>query len=322
MKNKYIVLILMAALFTGSLAGCQTHSEKQPTQEFTSIADSENTEEENTDLSAKAAGGTPASDTLPENTAQASSDAKFSMDEQVLLEYEGITVKAISWNPDTFALKIQAQNTTDQDYIIQFSSTSINDYMMEPMFSLNVNANSQAEKDAEFNPSNLSECGIKEASQIQMKVNLVNAVSFDTLHTSDYVTVQTSASSYEETDKKSGEMLYDQEGLQLISQGFVDDPDWGKLWKVYISNNTEEDLIFYAPTITLNGNTLDVLFSVDVPAGKKAVGTMTIFQEDLDTYQINDITSAALTLQLQNPNTFTTVRTIEINDIAPDSFSR
>lgn len=329
MKNKYIIFILMAALTIGSFTGCQTRSNQQSAQESTSSKVSENDPAENAgsssessdDSSAADGSSTKISDTGSDDTAngddlskdkpQDPSDTDFSMEEQTLLEHEGVTVKAISWDSDTSSLKVQAQNTSDQDYIIQFSNTSINNYMMEPIFSLNVNANSQAEKNAEFNPSDLSDCGIKNVAQIQMKVNLLDAISFDTLYSSDYATVQTAASMEEQSDNESGEVLYNQDGLKLISRGFIDDPDWGKLWKVYISNDTDDDLVFYTPTITLNGNTLDVLFSVTVPAGKRAVGVMTIFQEDLDTYQIADIISASLTLQLQNPETFETLRTIE-----------
>ena len=63
----------------------------------------------------------------------------------------------------------------------------------------------------------------------------------------------------------------------------------------------------------MNDNTMGVLFSVTVPDGKKAVSSMTIFQDDLDKYEITDINSAQMTLKLQNPETFETIETININ---------
>lgn len=325
MKNTYIILIMAASLFTGALTGCQPRSDQQSAQKSTAADASDAVANENT--ASSESDNDSAESNIPTDTAQNSdvpddealsndntqnsSEAEFVMEEQTLLDYDGVTVTAVSWDSDEMALKIQAQNTSDQDYIIQFSETSINNYMMEPIFSLNIAAGSQAEKNAEFNPSDLSDCGIEQAAQIQMKVNLLDAISFDVLYTSEYVTVPTGQSTDEQPDDESGQVLYDQEGLKLISRGFVDDPDWGKLWKVYISNESGEDLAIYTPTITLNGNTLDVLFSVSVPTGKKAVGTMTIFQEDLDTYQISDVTSAEVTLRLQDPQTFQTLRTID-----------
>lgn len=311
MKNKYMIFMLIGALVIGSLTGCQTRSDQQSAGEIITGDDPENIPEEESDSTGNMLSG----DTAPD-----SSDPEVPMTEQTVLEYEGVTVKAISWDSDKASLKIQAQNSSDRDYIIQFSNTSINNYMMEPIFSMNINANSQAEKNAEFNPSDLSECGIENVALIQMRVNLLDAISFDTLYSTDYITVQTGASMDDKTNDESGNLLYDQDGLKLISRGFVDDPEWGKLWKVYISNDTGKDLVIYAPTVTLNGNTLDVLFSVTVPAGKRAIGTMTIFQEDIDTYQINNIESATVTLQLQNPETFETLRTID--DVPLDISSR
>lgn len=309
MKNKYIFTTLFA-LFTVMASSCQTRSAQTTAQKEITLEDSAETNS-NSDIS-------DASVLAEDNNASAETDAPITsevsaafMEEQTLLEYEGLSLKALSWDPDTANLIIQAQNSSAQDYTIQFSDTSVNNYMVEPNFSMNVKADAQAEKNAEFSLDDFDSCGIEEATQIQTKILLLDSVSYDTIYTSDYITIQTGDSDKQQIFDESGEILYDQDGLKLISKGFVDDPEWGKLWKIYISNDTEEDLCIYSPDVTLNDHTMDVLFSSTVPAGKKAVSSMTVFQSDLDNYQINEIYSAQFTLYLKNPATFETIQTID-----------
>ena len=309
MKNKYIFTTLFA-LFTVMASSCQTRSAQTTAQKDITLEDGTEAHS-NTDISDPSV---PAEDSnsSPQTDSQITSDVSAAfMEEQTLLEYEGLTLKALSWNSDTANLKIQAQNSSAQDYTIQFSDTSVNNYMVEPNFSMNVKAEAQAENNAEFSLVALDSCGIEAVTQIQTKIILLDSVSFDTIYTSDYITIQTDDSDKQQIFDESGDILYDQDGLKLISKGFVDDPDWGKLWKIYISNDTEEDLCIYSPNVTINDHTMDVLFSSTVPAGKKAVSSMTVFQSDLDNYQINEIHSARFTLHLKNPATFETIQTID-----------
>ena len=85
--------------------------------------------------------------------------------------------------------------------------------MVEPNFSMNVKADAQAEKNAEFSLDDFDSCGIEEATQIQTKILLLDSVSFDTIYTSDYITIQTGDSDKQQIFDESGEILYDQDGF-------------------------------------------------------------------------------------------------------------
>lgn len=314
MKNKLILAILLT-VFTISASACQTQREQTTIQDGNSISEDSNADSSDTTDNGSSNDNNASTD-LTDSEDSAASDVPsaeetFAMEEQTLLEYEGLTLKALSWDSEAASLKIQAENSSDADYIVQLINTSVNDFMMESSFSMNVNAAAQSEKDAEFSVTDLESCEIKNVTEIQTQFLLLNSVSFETLYTSDVITIQTGDPSAQQEYDESGDVLYEQNGLIIRSHGFTDDSNLGKLWKLYISNNSGQDFCFYSPDVTLNNSTMDVLFSVTVPDGKKAVASMTIFKEDLDKYQITDITSAQLTLQLQDPETFDTIQTID-----------
>lgn len=313
MKNKYILAIILT-LFTITASACQTRTEQTTIQKETTVSDEGTTDSPDDGASKESTDTTDdmdsKKDAAPDTTAE---DDSFVMEEQSLLDYEGLSLKALSWDSGSAALKVQAENSSDKDYIIQFIDTSVNDFMIESGFSMNVKANAQDEKDAEFSLTDLDSCGINDVVQIQTKVLVLDSISFDTVFTSDVVTIQTGDPSSQQAYDESGDILYEENGLKIVSHGFVDDSNHGKLWKLYIANDSGQDYCFYSPDVTLNDNTMDVLFSVTVPDGKKAVSSMTIFQDDLDKYEITDINSAQMTLKLQNPETFETIETININ---------
>ena len=313
MKNKYILAILLT-LFTVTASACQMRTEQTTPQKESTVLDEGTSDSPDDGTSKEGTDSTDDMDSKDDAAPDASSeDDSFIMEEQSLLEYEGLSLKALSWDSESAALKVQAENSSDKDYIIQFIDTSVNDFMIESGFSMNVTAKAQAEKDAEFSLTDLDSCGINDVVQIQTKVLVLDSISFDTVYTSDVVTIQTGDPSSQQVYDESGDILYEENGLKIVSLGFLDDSNNGKLWKLYIANDSGQDYFFYSPDVTLNSNTMDVLFSVTVPDGKKAVGSMTIFQDDLDKYEITDITSAQMALKLQNPETFETIQTININ---------
>lgn len=309
MKKK-IITILISALFASSLSACQPPA-KQPARPSASLEEN-NAQEPSPDADADADAASEDPTVLqPDETEVTPGTSPDMMQEQVLLNYEGITLYAVSWNQEQNALEVRAENTSDQSYILQFSDTSVNNYSISPNFSLNLDAASQVSENALFSSDSLKDCGIQTVFQIQTKVVLLDSVSFNTIYTSDPVTVTTGAVDNPQVMDDSGEVIYDQDGLKLVSKGIVDETGTGKCWKVYISNQTTQDISVETTNIILNDVTLDVLFSVNVPQGTSAVGTMTIFQEDLDKYMIETIDSMEMSLQILNPDDYTPIQSID-----------
>lgn len=312
MKNKYILLLLCAAL-TVTIIGCQNPKTSPPEATAapsqasdTTDAATKDSDLKNEENGAKQENNDSADDSSSKDdeNSQNGETSPVPMEEQIVLEQDGIIVKAVSWDPDNAALEISAENTKDEDCIIQFTNTSVNNYMMDPIFSLNVASHSQASGTADFVPGFLEECGIQNVAQIETKLLLLDALSFETQYTSDLLTISTGGSLEQQTYDDSGEVIYDQSGLKLVSKGIQENPVFGKQWKLYIANDTGEDLTIEGTAAAVNDISMNVLLSSSVPSGKKSIGSMTFFQENLDNNQIQDVVSLRTNLQILDMKSF------------------
>ena len=229
----------------------------------------------------------------------------------LLFHEKGVTILASPWDSELSALPVQLENTSEQNYILQLTDTSVNGSMIESSFSQNLDAHSQTNAQIEFSSQLLSENGIQSVSQIQTRILLLDAVTFETLYTSNLLTITLNGSAPSQTAPQDGETIYEQDGLKILSLGLEEDPTWGKSWKVSVTNNSQKDLVVAASSAIVNDSTLDVIFSVKVPAGKSAVGSMTLFQNDLDKYQIQNITDLEVSLDFQDPSTYQTIQTTD-----------
>lgn len=317
--KKSIVFILLTSLFTGAFSACQ------PTDAMTSAPQSS----ESAPVSPEPSEPAPTAEETPTpaSTEEASSDPSSSPDESealsetdsfsvntensLLFHEKGVTILASPWDSELSALPVQLENTSEQNYILQLTDTSVNGSMIESSFSQNLDAHSQTNAQIEFSSQLLSENGIQSVYQIQTRILLLDAVTFETLYTSNLLTITLNGSAPSKTAPQDGETIYEQDGLKILSLGLEEDPTWGKSWKVSVTNNSQKDLVVAASSAIVNDSTLDVIFSVKVPAGKSAVGSMTLFQNDLDKYQIQNITDLEVSLDFQDPSTYQTIQTTD-----------
>lgn len=289
MKRKYI-LLLAGAMLISFMTACKTESKDSASP----ATPAENAAEENISVA-------------PESSSQL---FDVSSKEQLLMEYDGVSLYAVPWDPAQVTMAVRTENTSQKNYIIQFADFCVNNYVLHNAFSLNVDADSENSSSFELADDALKECGIQDIYRIDTKILLLDALTFETIYTSEPVTIRTALSD-EQTYDESGELLYEQDGLKLVSKGLVDDPAFGKLWKIYIFNNTDSDLAFESTSLTLNGISLDVLLSITVPKGKRAIADMIIFREDLENSQINEISSLETSVNLLNPETFEVKQVID-----------
>ncbi|NCB91895.1 MAG: hypothetical protein EOM40_04885 [Clostridia bacterium] len=320
MKNKYI-LLLSTVLCLGSLAACGSSADDDqssaPVSE--SVDEVDSSKNDSSDDVEDTADNTSASDTDGESTiidededSSAASTPHAQMTEQTILEYNGVTIKATAWDDELSALHLSGDNTTDQNYSVILADTSVNGYMMEPTCFMELNAQASGEGDVQFLSEELADCNITDVSTIETKIVLLDPTTYTTLYTSETITISANPDGNSQTFDETGETIYNEDGLKLISKGMSDDPAFGKIWKVYIANDTDHDISLYIPSAKLNGVALDTLFTQTIPAGKKAIGAMTIFQEDLDSNQITTINTMEIpSIEVQDPLTHEAVSSID-----------
>lgn len=326
--KKSIIVFLFSTLLSCSLAACQKTGDESLSSPQASLEDSQtDTDQPESSPAEQIPQDTPVAESTPQEDSHqdvspapeetASSDAGTGLSITVttpgslLLHQEGVTLYVSPWDESLHSMPVRMENSSDQNYILQLTDTSVNDSVIESSFSENLNANSHLESSIEFSEQDLAENHIEKVSQIQTKVLFLDSETFETRYTSDLLTITFENPIVSQPAPETGPVVYQQDGITMTSLGLADDPTWGKAWKVAITNDSTNDLVLSATNGIINDSTLDILFSVKVPAGKKAVGTLTIFQNDLEKYQIETITSLEVAMDFQDPSTYEVLKTTE-----------
>ncbi len=326
--KKSMIVLLVSTLLSCSLTACQKTGEESLSSPQTDLEDSQaNTDQPESSPAEQIPQDTPVPASTPQEDSPQdvsptpeevpSSDAETGLSitvttqSSLLLHQEGVSLYVSPWDESLHSMPVRMENTSDQNYILQLTDTSVNNSVIESSFSENLNANSYLESSIEFSELDLVENGIEKVSQIQTKVLFLDSETFETKYTSDLLTITFENPIVSEPAPENGPVVYQQDGITMTSLGLTDDPTWGKAWKVAITNDSSDDIVLSATNAIINDSTLDVLFSVKIPAEKKAVGTLTIFQNDLEKYQIETINSLEVCLDFQDPITYEILKTTE-----------
>lgn len=326
--KKSIVVLLVSTLLSCSLTACQKTGEESLSSPQANLEDSqastdqpESSPAEQIPQDTPAPESTPQEDSLPDvsptpeevpaSDAETGLSITVTTQSSLLLHQEGVSLYVSPWDESLHSMPVRMENSSDQNYILQLTDTSVNNSVIESSFSENLNANSYLESSIEFSEQDLAENGIEKVSQIQTKVLFLDSETFETKYTSDLLIITFENPIVSEPAPENGPVVYQQDGITMTSLGLTDDPTWGKAWKVAITNDSANDIVLSATNAIINDSTLDILFSVKIPAGKKAVGTLTIFQNDLEKYQIETINSLEVCLDFQDPITYEILKTTE-----------
>ena len=84
-------------------------------------------------------------------------------------------------------------------------------------------------------------------------------------------------------------MIYDENGIKIVSKGIVEDEIWGPEVVLYIENNTDAAITVQPRDTSINGFMVDASMSSDITVGKKIVDEITFLTDDLDTNGITEI---------------------------------
>ncbi len=238
---------------------------------------------------------------------------KVSIDEQVLYDENDIKITATGIDVEDTVygaeLKLLIENNSSQDITVQTGNVSVNGYMMSAIMSANVVAGKKANDTLTFYSSELEECGIDQIATIEVSFVFLNSDSYETISTSDMITVNTSvADDYQQTYDDSGEVLVDSNGVKIVSKGLSeDDSFWGPGVILYIENNSDQDIIIQTRDVSVNGFMISAVISEDVLAGKKAISAVQFYDQDLEDNGIDDITDVELYFKVSNLESWDTI---------------
>lgn len=233
------------------------------------------------------------------------------IEETVLLDASNvkITAKKIEEGWLGTSLKLLIENNSDQDLMVQCRDSSVNGYMVDTLFSTSVAAGKKANDSITFASGDLEACGIQTIADMEFRFHIFLADGWDDYYDSDLIQLRTSAAaSYQYTYDDSGEVLFEKDGVRIVTKGLsTQDSFFGPGLVVYIENTRDRAIMVQTRDVSVNGFMVNAIISSNVGAGKRAVDAVTFLQSDLEENGITEIKDMEISFHIFDSDTWDTV---------------
>ena len=249
------------------------------------------------------------------NNDSGSSDEEVTIAETVLYEADGIKVTAKSLADGLLGteVKLLIENDSSKNILITSSSVSANGYMM-PTAALyaEVAAGKKANESLTLMSSELDQCGIETLAEMQFYLQIQDPETWETIKTTDLITLATSATGYTQPVDDSGDVLYNENGYKIVCKGLKQDIIWDGTVVFYMENNSNKAISIYAENVSVNGFMQEVgLWSDLRPSTKMIDGMSMIDLSDLEITNIDEIKTIEFNLRIVDAETWEDIVTTD-----------
>ena len=249
------------------------------------------------------------------NNDSGSTDEEVTIAETVLYEADGIKVTAKSLADGLLGteVKLLIENDSSKNILITSSSVSANGYMM-PTAALyaEVAAGKKANESLTLMSSELDQCGIETLAEMQFYLQIQDPETWETIKTTDLITLATSATGYTQPVDDSGDVLYNENGYKVVCKGLKQDIIWDGTVVFYMENNSNKAVSIYAENVSVNGFMQEVgLWSDLRPSTKMIDGMSMIDLSDLEITNIDEIKTIEFNLRIVDAETWEEIVTTD-----------
>lgn len=240
-------------------------------------------------------------------------DEGLSIEEQVLIDQDGIRVTATGIEHDTLmgaGIKLLLENNTDRNVMVGCNALIVNNYMISDLFASEVAAGKKANDTMYMMSSDLKAAGISNIGQIEIYFHVYDSSTYDTLFDSDVITIQTSKygeMDLEAEEEESGYELWNQDGVRIVGKYVDENSFWGAGVLLYIENTSGRNVGITCDNMSINGFMVTSIFSATVYNGKKSFDDITIFASDLEDNGIDKINDIELNFHIYDADSWSTI---------------
>ena len=243
--------------------------------------------------------------------AEKSEGVDVSIEEQVLVDQDGIKITALEYVKDSIwgdGIKVLIENETDKDVMVGCNALIVNDYMINDLFASEVAAGKKSNETIYLSSSELKAAGIDTVGRIEIYFHVYDTDSYDRIFDSDCVTIETSAiDSIDTTANDEGTELYNDGGIRIIGKTVDENSFWGTAILLYIENQSGNNVGISVDDLSINGFMLTPYFSTTVYDGKKCIDDITIMSSELEENGIESIDEVELKFRVYNSDSYETI---------------
>lgn len=225
------------------------------------------------------------------------------LEETVIFSAEGITVTATGLRDGLLGPEISVSilNETDVDIVVSSRSLSVNGFMLSAsgLYS-EVAAGKKALASMNLLSSELEEAGITAVAEAAFYLNIYSADTFEDVASSGLITLPTSVSgSHSQAVNDAGQVLLEEAGIRVVSQGLRNDILWDGCLVLYLENNSGETVNISAEKISVNGIMVtDSLFCELRPETRRVDGIYLLNLEELGITDLSQVENLEFSLRV------------------------
>lgn len=306
---KWIAAVLCLAVFAAMALG----SGQSDPGETKQVVSNEGTEKQDADKS-------DSNDSEGSKDSGDSSGAAVTIDEQVLVDQDGIVVTATEYVTDSIwgdGIKLLLENNSDKDVTVGCNALIVNDYMITDLFSSGIAAGKKSNETMYFSSMQLKAAGIENVGKIEIYFHVYDSSTYDTIFEPECVVVQTSEYANMDTmPDEAGTELYNQNGIRIVGKTVDENSFWGTAILLYVENNSGKNVGISVDDMSINGFMMSPFFSATVYDGKKSIDDITVFSNDLEENGIKAIEEVELKFHIYDADSYSTIA-----DSEPITFS-
>jgi len=253
--------------------------------------------------------------TLVSSSEGSSVKSKPTIEEQIILDKDGLRITAKSYETDSIwgdGIKMLVENSSDKSIGISCSELIVNDYMISNLFTSTIAAGKKANETMYLSSSELKAAGIDNVGKVEMYLHTFDPDSYMTIESFDCITIKTSDfDTMDTTPNDAGEELFNSNGVRIVGRHVDEGSFWGAGVLLYIENNSGKNIIVQCDEMSINGFMVTPFFSSTVYDGKKAIDEITILSSDLDKNGISSVDEIELVFRIVDERSFITIEQSE-----------
>lgn len=226
-----------------------------------------------------------------------------SIKKTVLVDEADVKITAVSLTERDLVgpeLKLELQNKTDKNLIFQVHSTTINNYMVNGVMSVEVPAGEEVSHTMIFSTTELQTCGITTVAKLELGFRAYDAKSWSLYLNTKPITLNTDAAEgFNFTYQHEGTTLHADHGVKILAKSPITQGDL----QVYIYNGSEVNIALETAQCLINGVEVDPQFYVEMLVGKHLVTELIFPEELLEENNLEKIENIQVVFRILNADT-------------------
>ncbi|MBN1776409.1 MAG: hypothetical protein JW817_08100 [Clostridiales bacterium] len=310
MKKRLLTLILCVCLVFSAACTAEDSSRKNDDDDNRKSEETEVTEEETEATEEE-------TEDVSETTGNALGFDEIELEEQTIVDKDGIVITVISFENDEFygpIINVQIENNTEQNQVMSVYGMKVNGIAIDGSLYCEVSTGKKANAEIYLDGADLEVSGISTIKDLEIVFEGYDSDSYDTLFMSDAVTFSTNADeSFVQTVDDSGTVVYDENGIRVVMKETIEIDEFGDPYFVlFVENDTDAEIYVSMDDVSVNGVMLDPFFASIVPAGTVDFEDAWFSVSDLEDNDISEIEEIEFSLYAYDWDTMDDVFTTDM----------